>query len=109
VKPARRRTQARTDILDTARYYREAAGAAVSQRFAQAVKDAVEQLESNPAIGSPRIGQELGVPELRTWRLAGFPAALWYFERADHVDIVRLVGERQDPLIVSVPTAPEKS
>lgn len=104
MKPARRRPQARTDILDTARYYREAAGAAVAQRFAQAVKDAVAQLEANPAIGSPRVGQEIGVSELRIWRLSGFPAALWYFERADHVDIVRLVGERQDPLVVNVPT-----
>jgi len=105
VKPARRRAQARTDILDTARYYREAAGAAVARRFAEAVKGAVARLEANPAIGSPRIGQDIGVPELRTWRLSGFPAALWYFERADHVDIVRLVGERQDPLLVSVPHA----
>ena len=107
MKPARRRLQARNDILDTARYYREAAGAAVARRFAQAVKDAVAQLEANPAIGSPRIGHDIDVAELRIWRLSGFPAALWYVERADHVDIVRLVGERQDPLIVNVPTAAE--
>ena len=107
MKPARRHAQARTDILDTARYYREAAGVAVAQRFAQAVKAAVAQLEANPAIGSPRIGQDIGVAELRTWRLSGFPAVLWYFERADHVDIVRLIGERQDPLIVGIPAAPE--
>ena len=85
------------DILQTARYYREKAGPALAQRFAQAVKDAVAQLESHPAIGSPRLGQEIGVPELRTWRLAGFPAGLWYFERPDHVDVVRLICERQDP------------
>lgn len=96
MKPTRRRAQTRTDILDTARYYREAAGAATAQRFAQAVKAAISQLEANPAIGSPRIGQDMGVPELRTWRLAGFPAALWYFERPDHVDVVRVIGERQD-------------
>lgn len=102
MKQARRRAQAQIDILDTARHYREAAGAATAQRFAQAVKAAVAQLEANPAIGSPRIGQEIGVAELRTWRLTGFPAALWYFERTDHVDVVRLIGERQDPTVVSV-------
>jgi len=37
------------------------------------------------------------VPGLHTWQLCGFPAAVWYFERADHVDVVRVIGERQDP------------
>ena len=102
MKPARRRPQARTDILDTARHYRQAAGAAVAQRFVQAVKEAITQLEANPAIGSPRIGQEIEVAGLRTWRLNGFPATVWYFEQKDHIDIVRVIGERQDPELVGM-------
>jgi toxin ParE1/3/4 len=33
---------------------------------------------------------------LRTWRIKGFPLIWFYFERADHLDVVRLLGERQD-------------
>ncbi len=103
MKPARRRPQARTDIVENARYYRQAAGTAVALRFAQAVKDAIAQLEANPGIGSPRLGKEIEAPGLRTWRLNGFSTAVWYFERVDHVDVVRVIGERQDPERVSLP------
>lgn len=96
------RRHAPTSLRTRARYYRQAAGPAVAQRFAQAVKDAIAQLEVNRGIGSPRIGQEIGVPGLRTWSLNGFPEAGWYFERADHVDIARVIGERQDPELVNV-------
>ena len=43
------------------------------------------------------------MPGLRTWRLSGFPAAVWYFDRIDHLDVVRVIGERQDPERVSLP------
>jgi len=33
---------------------------------------------------------------LRSWRLTGFPLSLWYFERAGHIDVVRLVGQRME-------------
>ena len=36
------------------------------------------------------------IPDLRTWRLSTFPLLWFYFEREDHVDVVRLLGERQD-------------
>ena len=38
----------------------------------------------------------LGIPGLRTWRVAKFPLLWCYFERGDHLDVVRLLGERQD-------------
>jgi toxin ParE1/3/4 len=31
-----------------------------------------------------------------TWRVAKFPLLWCYFERGDHLDVVRLLGERQD-------------
>ena len=36
------------------------------------------------------------IPDLRTWRVSTFPLLWFYFEREDHVDVVRLLGERQD-------------
>jgi len=54
------------------------------------------ELELNPAIGSPTLGKDLGIKGLRTSRVDGFPLSFWYFDRDDHVDVARLIGQRQD-------------
>jgi len=54
------------------------------------------QPELDPDIGAPVLGKALGIPELRTWRVAKFPLLWFYFERDGHLDVVRLLGERQD-------------
>lgn len=65
-------------------------------KLANATHAALDQLELAPGIGSPTLGKLLGVPGLRTWRVAKFPLLWCYFERGDHLDVVRLLGERQD-------------
>ena len=42
------------------------------------------------------LGKTLGIPGLRTWRVSKLPLLWFYFERYDHLDVVRLLGERQD-------------
>ena len=69
----------------------------MAHRLVAGLAKATGEIEAHPAIVSPRLGQALGVEGLRTWRIDGFPLSWWYFERFDHVDIVRLVGHRQDP------------
>ena len=54
------------------------------------------KIELDPGIGSPTLGNLLGIPGLRTWRVAKFPLLWCYFERGDHLDVVRLLGERQE-------------
>lgn len=95
-KPYVLRPRAREDRRTEVLYYRKQAGAAVAQKLVQAMAKALQDLEHNPAIGSPTLGKMLGVESLRTWRLQGFPLTFWYFERAEHIDVVRLVGRRQD-------------
>jgi toxin ParE1/3/4 len=77
-------------------YYRQEAGAAVADKFVKAMAKALQDLERNPSIGSPAPGRLLGIDELRTWRLQGFSLTFWYFERADHIEVIRLVGQQQD-------------
>jgi len=38
----------------------------------------------------------LGIEALRIWRLHGFPLTFWYFEPTEHIESVKLVGQRQD-------------
>jgi toxin ParE1/3/4 len=96
LKPARLRPAASADRINGARYYRDEAGSAIAQRFLASTRAALERLEANPAIGSTAHGVSLGIPGLRTWPADGFPVLWFYFERDDHLDAIRLLGERQD-------------
>ncbi len=96
MKPAVLRPQASRDQQGEARYYRNEAGTRVALRLVKATNTALDQIELNPGIGSPLLGKRLGIPGLRTWQVVKFPLLWFYFERADHLDVVRLLGERQN-------------
>lgn len=103
MKPCVLRPKAREDRRSEVRYYRSEAGARVAGHLVDALSQALEQMGRNPAMGSPTLGQELRVTGLRTWGVRGFPLTFWYFEREAHVDVARLVGQRQDALAIEVP------
>ena len=95
MKPARLRPQAQADRRAEVFYYRKEAGVKVAAKLVEALAKALAELERNPGIGSPVLGRQIGIDAMRTWRLDGFPLSFWYLERADHLDIARLVGQRQ--------------
>ncbi len=95
MKPAVLRPQALRDQQGEVRYYRKAGGTRVAVKVVKVMNAALDQIELDPGIGSPMLGKRLGVPGLRTWRVAKFPLLWCYFERGDHLDVVRLLGERQ--------------
>ncbi|MCW2314172.1 type II toxin-antitoxin system RelE/ParE family toxin [Rhodoferax antarcticus] len=80
------------------RYYREKAGQEAAIGLVTQTKFALEQIQRNPGIGSARWGQLADIDGLRAGRVTGFPLVWLYFERPDHLDVIRLVGERQDAL-----------
>ncbi|MDP1692920.1 MAG: type II toxin-antitoxin system RelE/ParE family toxin [Burkholderiaceae bacterium] len=96
MKPALLRPQARRDRQVELRYYRQEAGSKRALRLVAATNAALDQIELEPGIGSPALGKVLGIPDLRTWRVTKFPLLWFYFERDDHLDVVRLLGDRQD-------------
>ena len=96
MKSAILRPQAARDRRAEVRYYRKEAGSTVALRFVIASNAALDQLELDPGIGSPALGISIDIPGLRSWRVAGFPLLWFYFERDNHLDVVRLLGERQD-------------
>ena len=102
MKRAVLRPAARADRRAEVQYYRRGAGANVAAKLVRAMSNALQQLALYPAIGSPTMGQALGMPGMRTWRLEGFPLSYWYFEREDHLDVARLVGHGQDPAAITV-------
>jgi toxin ParE1/3/4 len=98
MKPARLRPQARRDRLAEIKHYRDVAGPQVAETLVMATEHALDMLERQPAMGSPTVGQALNLLGLRTWRVTGFPLMWFYVERDDHLDVIRLLGERQDVL-----------
>lgn len=96
MKPAILRPQALRDQQGEVRYYRRQGGTRLAVQLVEASTAALDQLEREPGMGSPRFGQLLGIPGLRSWRVNRFPLLWCYFEHEDHLDIVRLLGERQN-------------
>ncbi len=96
MKSALLRPQASIDQQGEARDYRNEAGTRVGVRLVNATNAALDHIELDPGPGSPVLGKRLGIPGLRTWQLAKFPLLWCYFERNDHLDVVRLLSQRQD-------------
>lgn len=101
MKPAELRPQALRDQRGEVRFYRREGGSRLALAAASATNTALDQIERDPGIGSPTLGsptlgERLGVSGLRTWRVAKFPLLWCYFERDDHLDVVRLLGQCQD-------------
>jgi toxin ParE1/3/4 len=90
-------------LTEEARHYARQGGVGLGERMFDAALEALKPIERMPAIGSPRLGQLCEIPGLRSWRIDGFPVLWFYFEAEDHLDVVRLLGERQD--IVAILTA----
>lgn len=109
MKPARLRPQAKRDRHAEIRHYREVAGARVAETLVLATEHALDQLERQPGIGSPMVGKLLGIPVLRSWRVTGFPLMWFYVERDDHLDVIRLLGERQDVLGILADEGPSSA
>lgn len=105
VIPSRR---AILDVLEAAGYYEAEAGEAVADRFIAAVHAAFEAIGRVPGIGSPRYAHELGLPELRSWRLKGYPYLVFYIEHEDALDVIRVLhGARDIPATLAEPEAPD--
>jgi len=96
VKPARLRPRAKEDLSDQAWYYADVAGEVLASRFLDESLAALATIERNPGVGSTRWSGPDTTEPLRAWRVERFPVVWLYFERDDHVDVARLLGQRQD-------------
>ena len=96
MKTALLRPAAKQDLSDAAVYYAQQGGEALGENLLRAALAALARIEAMPGIGSPLIGQRADLPGLRAWALKSFPMRWYYFERGTHLDVVRLLGDRQD-------------
>lgn len=92
----RLRPLAEVDLVERSEYYRSEGGDILGERFFNAAIEALRDIERIPGAGSLRIGEMAGIDGLRPRRLERFPCGWFYFERSDHVDVVRLLAYAQD-------------
>ena len=91
-KPSRLREEVLFDIDEALNYYATEAPHMV-RRFENAVLEARGHVEKFPGTGSKRYVSGSGEDILRFWTLTKFPYAMFYFERADYIEIVRLLHQ----------------
>ena len=96
MKRARLRPLAEEDLVAAARHYAQEGGIDLGERMFDAALAALKPIERMPSMGSPRLGKLCEIPGLRSWRVADFPMQWLYFEAEAHLDVVRLLGDRQD-------------
>jgi toxin ParE1/3/4 len=100
LKPARLRPRAELDLVELAGHYAREVGRALGERVFDAALDALAAIQRMPGLGSPRLGLLCEIPGLRSWRVAGFPLQWLYLEADDHIDVIRLLGDRQDIIAI---------
>lgn len=95
-KPVIPRALARQDVEEALGYYvsQEAASAALG--FVDALEQAYAHIGRHAGTGSPRYAHELELPGLRSWPLKRYPHIVFYIERDDHIDVLRVLHGMRD-------------
>jgi toxin ParE1/3/4 len=96
VKPVVPRELANQDIDDAIAYYLSEGAAQVALDFIDALEQAFAHIARHPATGSPRYAHELSLPGLRFWALTHYPFLVFYVERAEQVDVWRVLHGQRD-------------
>ncbi len=95
-KPLVPRERANRDVREAVAWYLDKGGPEVALGFIDAVEQAFRLVSRSPAAGSPRYGQELGIPGLRSWPLTNYSRLVFYRERPDYVDVWRVLAAQRD-------------
>lgn len=96
MKPANLRPLAEVDLVERTQHYRDGGGVELGERFFDAAIAALTSIEELPGIGSPTVGELIGIDGLRRIGVEGFPCGWLYRERDHHLDVIRLLADRQD-------------
>ena len=91
-----RRAQATEDLELAFEYYFDVAEIAVAERFRDEIDVAIAHIAQHPGTGSPRYSRFVSGLEIRFWTLNKFPYSIFYFERDDFVEILRVLHQSSD-------------
>lgn len=95
-QPVIPRALAHRDVDEAVAHYLEEGAERAALGFIDALERAFVHISRHPATGSPRYAHELNLPGLRAWPLTRYPYLVFYVERADQVDVWRVLHTRRD-------------
>lgn len=90
------RQAAERDIERGFDHYLQEAGPDIAVAFIDSVDQALLHIGRQPGSGSPRYGELLNTPSLRSWVISRFPYVLFYVEHDAYLDVIRLLHQQQD-------------
>lgn len=90
------RELANEDVEEAIEHFLTKANAKVALGFVDELGKAYHHIARHPLSGSPRYAHQLGLANLRFWRLRRYPYLIFYVEREEHVDVWRVLHEHRD-------------
>ena len=97
-KPVVPRGRSERDVDDAIAYYLGENAPEAALGFIDALEQAYRHIGRHPESGSSRYARELNLQGLRFWPLSRYPYLVFYMERADHIDVWRVLhGQRDIP------------
>ncbi len=90
------RQQAEQDVDDVISYYLSQTAGQAALGFIDAIERAYDHLASYPESGAPRHAHELNIPGIRFWPIQSYPYLIFYMDRADYVDVWRVLHAERD-------------
>jgi len=90
------RRSARRDIDEAVDFYIGGDAHDAAYRLVDELETALAHLAQYPESGSPKYAQELNLPGLRHWSVAGYPYLVVYVAGEDQVDVWRVLHAERD-------------
>ncbi|PKO73176.1 MAG: plasmid stabilization protein [Betaproteobacteria bacterium HGW-Betaproteobacteria-17] len=95
-KPVIPRALANRDVDEAIAWYLDENAVQAALGLINALERAYSHIVRHPATGSARCALELNLPGLRSWPLKNHPYLIFYVERADHIDVWRVLHAQRD-------------
>lgn len=96
MKPTRLRQAAERDLEQIASWYAAEAGLAIADRFIDEIDSVRTVLGDHPELGHRDIGESISLPELRRFPTRIFPYNIYFYDRGDYLEIVRVVSTSRE-------------
>ena len=97
-KPVIPRELALRDVEQAVAYYLDEGAPSAALGLIDALEKAYAHIGRHPGTGSPRYAHELNLAGLRFLPLIRYPHGVFYIEKADHIDVWRVLhGQRDIP------------
>lgn len=95
-KPVIPRALANQDVEEAISYYLGEQAQQAASGFIDALEAAYTHIARHPASGLTRYAHELDLPGLLYWPLSGYPYLVFYVQRGEHIDVLRILHGMRD-------------